>query len=1348
MTQRFIERGVSETPSLASRYPYGHPSSTYVDDIHGGVVRAGLFAVTLILCTLSARAAITGTVVNDEGRPAAASVSAFGIETSDEWRERLLSNEARKPLGTTHTDAKGNFSIEVNAPVADLRIEVTGQPPLTERAAANDDVGVLQIGAVPMKQGTITANGRAVAGATVIVAVAGGVDGVTTTDATGHYWLPDPKHLPSRVIVRHPDYADVDLELASFLTTNINVALTPGIVLSGRVVAEDGQTAVANAIIQLDNLPVVSTATDGSFSIAHAPAKTEKVIARAGNRIAAQRFRNDKPLIIRLGPSATISGNVIDQTRGLPIAGVQVNATTGPFGRSDAGASAVTDAKGNFTITSTGGQYELTARHPGYAIPILAAGVPAGGKVQRVLYAAALGRISGSVIDEDQRGLAGVRVDARRTGASDRPMRLSVMRAGWAVTAPDGRFLLRTEDAGDLQLHAAKKGFPAAHSGTLRVVSGERKAGVTITIPRGVEFSGRVADRDGKTIAGVSVTAAESGAAAEARRMALNSLVRGNDDVVRTAGDGTFSIRVKEGTYDVSFNAVTYAAKTIRAQKVSSGSKPVEVTLEPGVEIGGRVTRGGAPVEGVTIFTIGGDGGSPAQTGPDGTFRITDLAPGPMMLAFNKIGDFIRMTRAVTAPADDVNIDLPTGGRVTGRVIDKASGDTVTSFEAGISVSRGGTAMTSPPEMHPFSSDDGVFVLDGVPSGSQTLSVSAAGYVTARVRNVNVENGKTSEPVDVALESGVRVTGRVTSPDAGPVAGALVRIVPGARGARGGALDDQYTLTDPGGEYSLENVEPGETTLAFSRSGFLAVQKTVTVTGASSRVDAQLAAGASITGVVVTEGGAGVADAQVRASSAAEAGFSKPAGTDVSGSFVIDGVAPGHYEIQAVKSGYANAILRDVDITTSGALRLILKSGGVITGRVTGLTSVELQHSSVTAFAADGSASARVDSSGNYRIEGTPTGTVRVSAGAGQLANSSRNAPVKSVHVEAGETVSADFDFTDDITVSGRVTRGGEAMAGAMVSFSPRVQGERYARTSADGKGHYEITGIDKGSYTVTVNDPRLGTYSTSFDVSGSTTFDVDISGATVTGRVIDASTGAAIANASVVLTSKNANAMPARSAVSGPNGSFAFDQLSPGVYDVTGQKPGYGAATVPAAIGDSAPPALEVALTPSPGLTLRVVDARDHRPLSAWVHAVSGDGVVVNDFVSAVAAGADPAPVLLAVGTYRVTVGTSAYASQSFTINAPGEQTVGLTPGGTILISSTSDAFANVRLLDAAGQPYRSGPGPVAGIYRIDPAPGQTPIANVAAGTYTLQIVDDGNRVMRSAQVTVREGEIVPVRL
>src|SRR5439155_3476448 len=116
------------------------------------------------------------------------------------------------------------------------------------------------------------------------------------------------------------------------------------------------------------------------------------------------------------------------------------------------------------------------------------------------------------VIDEDKKPLAAAVVSpqsvSREPGMFMGPR---FMRANRMVfSGPDGRFSLRVEPDADLQIEATKKGLPSAKSSALRLASGERKSGVTITVPRGIAVSGRVTDRNGKPLSGVAVTASES----------------------------------------------------------------------------------------------------------------------------------------------------------------------------------------------------------------------------------------------------------------------------------------------------------------------------------------------------------------------------------------------------------------------------------------------------------------------------------------------------------------------------------------------------------------------------------------------------------------------------------------------------------------------------------------------------------------------------------------------------------------------------------------------------------------------------------------------------------------------
>src|SRR5438270_12853253 len=328
-----------------------------------------------------------------------------------------------------------------------------------------------------------------------------------------------------------------------------------------------------------------------------------------------------------------------------------------------------------------------------------------------------------------------------------------------AYSAPDGHFVLRDVEAdSDLHVDALKRGYPGGKSASMKLAAGEKKTGVMITIPRGIAVTGRVADKDHKPLSGVGVEAIESAndAMGGMRRMVIANMQQRSDDTYRTGSDGTFSIRVKEGSYDLAFKREGYSAKTVRATKVDANTKPLDVVLDPGVEITGRVTRGGAGVEGVNVRAMSQDGFSSAVSGPDGAFVLGDLTPGQMMLNIAKPESFVQEMRSVSAPTRDLLIELPSGGRITGHVLDKNSHQPVTSFMAGVTTSRSGGGMTvmMPPMQKQFTSDDGSFTLEGVKPGVTRVVVNAPGDTTARVPNLELEAGKPAPHVEDSVRDG------------------------------------------------------------------------------------------------------------------------------------------------------------------------------------------------------------------------------------------------------------------------------------------------------------------------------------------------------------------------------------------------------------------------------------------------------------------------------------------------------------------------------------------------------------------------------------------------------------------
>jgi large repetitive protein len=1341
-----------------------------------------LLCISFVLSSLVAplRAAVIGTVINIDGKAiSGVKVSLFAPELIAAQGQRLLSAEPqRKPLITGTTDSSGRFSLDVpkEQTVVDMRFEAAGYAPSSVRVVPDDDLGAVLLTQAASVRGTITANGKPAANATVTL-FGGGVEYTTKTDAEGHYTAPDPSKWAARIFLIHPDYAIVEeLTGPNGTKKGPDYSMTAGVTVTGRVVAEDGQTPVGDAQIVLDGWPAGKSVADGTFTIAHARKDWQIVEARSGNRIAQRARATGAPAAtgasatLKLGKGATVSGSVVDLKSKLPVVGARIalSPSGGRFvGVRDAFADAITDAKGNFTIAPVAaGAYDVRSSRPGYAINGQSLNLKAADTVQRPFYATAHGRISGFVIDDGQRPVAAARLTTRPATRNDRFAFVPARFGGGteAYSAPDGHFVLRNvETEADLQVDALKRGYPDGKSPSLKLASGERKRGLTITIPRGIAVTGRVTDKDHKPLSGVGVEAVEAAADARGagmRRMIVNAQAGRSDETVRTGSDGTFTIRVKEGTYDLEFKREGYSARTMRGTKVDAATKPLDVMLNPGVEITGRVTRGGAGVDGVSVRAISQDGFSVAVTGADGAFTITDLTPGQMMLNASKQDSFIQEMRSVTAPARDVVFDLPAGGRITGHVVDKNTHDPVTSFQAGVTTSRsgGGMVVMMPPMQKQFTSDDGSFVIEGIKPGTTQVVVNAPGYTAAHVPNIEVEDGKTAPDVEVDVETGSKLTGHVTDASGTPLAGVGVSSNPmGGGGGRVMRFDGNASgaSTDPSGDYTIDSLDPGELTFTFTKNGYIAQQKTVTITsGKDARLDAQLGSGMSASGTVVTDGGAPVPDVTVRAISASEMDGAHEGRTDAGGAFTIDGLAPGHFTFTATKAGFAPNTLRDVDISSSGPVRIVLSSGGVITGHVNGLTAQELNQATVSATVSGGGGgggglgggggnlSTPVDFSGNFRIEGAPSGTVRVTARTGAMfGGTSKTATPKTVQLDPGGTAQVDIDFISNTVIQGRITRNGTPISNAQVMFIPRGgTSQTTSSAPADGDGHYTLSGLDDGTYVVQVMDMELLTpFSTQYQVHGSDTFDITIKAVSVRGHVIDATDSHPLNAANVEIRSTSQTPLGSRAAQTDASGNFTIDNVAAGTYQITADKTSYGHDARTITIGDAAPDDVQFQLSPSDGITIRAVDTRDNTALTANVlRVVDSQG---NDIPSQSGffGSNEITKLALAPGVYQVTVMARGYATQTLSMSSPSQQTVRFSPGGTLVLHSSASTLVQARLVGSSGVPYGMNP-MTQGIINLQP--GATTLNNIPAGHYQLQVLDNANRLTKTVEIDVLDGQ------
>ncbi len=1302
--------------------------------------------ILLSLLPNTALAAVRGVVISADGVALQdVKVTAYALEASAERRERLIRGTQREPIAAAVSDAKGIFTVDAkDASVFDLMFQRAGHAPASLRVSKDEDVGAVLLRAAADRTGIIRAGGNPLPEVSVVFGLRNEGELIVRTDENGRYVVPDPDQWADTMTVLHPDFARSVASRRPPLKWSMDVALTKGVAISGRVVATDGKSPVAGARILVDGWHAGESGEDGSFSVPNLPSNWTELRAVKAEQLASRTRVTGSTSVLRMSRASTLRGTVTESGSRRPVAGVAI--TLSRPGQQATQEWIISDSKGNFSLASmTPGTFQVLLSVPGYTQQAASdVSVAAGETVSRPLIVSRGGSLEGVVLDENGKPVsaAGVAADRRPPGMP-RPPLMFIRDGSRAFTAPDGRFVIRNLAPGEgYNVQANREGFAEGRETGVEITASERKSGVRITLPSGYELAGRVADQRGRGIAGATIVATKTLPEARAMRRAFFFSAEIEDGPTSSA-DGSFSLRLAEGSYDIEFRREGFAPRQLPSVRVERNNDPLSVVLVEGVAVAGRVvTAGGSPVAdaGVTLHSTELGVLGTTMTSVDGSFAFDDLAAGAATLSVTKTDDFIQFSQPVKAPDSNVLVELPAGGGVAGRVVDKSSKQPLTSFSAGLSGVRGGGMRTGPPMMKEFRSDDGSFVLENVPVGQHQIQVFAPGYVTARMSGVNVEEGSSVRDLEVLMEPGVRVTGKVTGPDGAGLESVFIQSEdPGDRMPMG---PSRPMTTDADGEYAIEGLPAGERTLRFNKQGYVPEQKAVKISGKEARVDVRLSRGLEVKGTVVDASGRPVSEATVMAQAP---GSGARASTDSNGAFTIEGLTAGRYSITATKKGMANEVLRDVDIATAGHLRLVLDAGGTIYGRVSGHDETLASSIIVRASSREGNAQSSIDVSGNFRIEGAPLGTVTVFAAA-----RGSNSPSKQVDVVSGQSYQVDLEFRNDIVISGRVTRDGRAARLSFVSFLPsnaRLQSRGSGTTDADG--YYTVSGLEPGEYNVNVMDQSsLQPFRTKYTVTSSANFDIDVRGATLRGRVVDAETGEGIADARILLSQPDSRTAPMMSqpaTVSAYDGNFMLDNVPAGSYQLLAQKQGWGHQIVDVSVEGQFAQDTLVKLSKNDGLVLRVVDARDGRALSP--------SLLVSDASNRVAyqGFGDRRPdgstrISIATGTYRVAVGAGGYATRTVSVAAPGESSVALSPGGTVSVTLADSERQLARLLLPGGEAYLRNPWSINADFALNP--GSNILANILPGSYTLVVLDEKGQVKKSEQVTVTEGQTTDVRM
>lgn len=607
-----------------------------------------------------------------------------------------------------------------------------------------------------------------------------------------------------------------------------------------------------------------------------------------------------------------------------------------------------------------------------------------------------------------------------------------------------------------------------------------------------------------------------------------------------TSAAGRFEIGgLKPIPYDMTIMAEGFAPFVKSA--IDPETTSLRISLEKASSVSGRmVDEEGKPLKGAARLRSHDGVSAPASfgqaamasVGEDGKFSIGVLRPGSNVIQLAGVG-YTTIERTVEiAQAGEAaalgDVVFEAGLTIRGRVMEE-SGSGVPGARISALIP---TGTENRETLFAEADAEGRFVLRGLKDVAYMVGATAVGFAPLQ----KSLTASTDEQI-LTLKRSITLSGRIVDPDGAPVGRAQVSAQRG---------DDRQTFrfgrSGADGRFTFDLPELGDFTLSTAVEGFERSVRTVPVTGPSEIGDWSLSRGLRVRGVVVDGKGTPVQGARVENQSTRQFPITF-AETDEKGAFEMRGASPGLIRLVASHRDYAaGQATLEVAPDAGGdpdPVRITLTKGGRIEGVVRQRDGAPVVQARIEFHRSDSTSapraaeaplpSALTAADGTFSFVNMSPGVGRVTLMAGQ---GGRYTSVTSAEVSIAEGESAQVALTLRSTVvRGVVLRNGKPAAGLRVSVfgdslmtsggpdtaASLAGGVPWSIATADAEGRFAVRVAGPIRGRATINSARgESLFSRPVEIPDVEEFQLNLEFGSVraTGRVIDAATGLAIAEA------------------------------------------------------------------------------------------------------------------------------------------------------------------------------------------------------------------------------------------